>query len=155
MWRSVDRGVTWDLVNPGCLAPQPKAGRGYHGEGDQCQKDADCYGDADCVADGNTGGRCVCNVFQRESHALTVDTLGGYIYIYGGFVDRRVHTCGSETPGTHPRSRKERKVSPDSSMVKREPGKEFACGGGFRGYIATCGARVGHPRRAPRRCGSR
>ena len=131
VWKSPDRGKTWELVNPGCLSPQQEVQRGKGRVSDQCVTNNDCYGNARCE-----DFSCICDSPEpREGHALTVDEETGYMYLYGGFVDRSVHKCGPETTGTNALTRKwqENLVG---TPVARKSGDEWACGGGARGYMS-------------------
>ena len=171
VWLSIDGGIEWTLANPGCLVPQHHreggarrpAGKVDHRKepsilrtntgkpfekagavGDQCKTSGDCYGNAECHND-----RCACEgPSPRENHALTIDEQAGKIYLYGGFVDRRVHNCGVETVATGrmgvqatngPSSgdlRTVRDYKPAEPDLNRISGDEFECGSGFRGYMS-------------------
>jgi len=87
VWRSSD-GRNWDLVTPGCKAPQPSLiARGNLREGKYglqnraCTKDLDCYGAEYCHPDMHT---CVCSMWSpREQHAVAA--YGNYLYLTGGY----------------------------------------------------------------------
>ena len=86
VWRSQD-GITWNLVTPGCKAPQsellvfgnPSAGK-VGLESQQCQSDNDCYGAEKCIQN----GVCACPMWtSREQHAAVV--FEKYMYVSGGY----------------------------------------------------------------------
>lgn len=93
VWRSRD-GRTWELVTPGCKAPQlnlvasgnpvyTKNGR----VSERCVKDEDCYGPSErCILIGSAY-TCVCQMWSpREQHQAAV--YGDFMYVMGGFASR-------------------------------------------------------------------
>ena len=104
VWRSAD-GVKWELVTPGCKAPQhdlvargnPQTG--LYGTVDQmCETDADCYGAEACDTVWKT---CVCQMWMgREQFGLAV--YGSYMYLSGGYTSvliSDVSSCGDRPCG--------------------------------------------------------
>jgi hypothetical protein len=87
VWRSSD-GAHWQLVTPGCKAPQPSLvakGNDRDGKfgtlGMNCTLDAHCYGAEVCDTERKT---CVCGMWSsREQHAVAA--YGGYMYVTGGY----------------------------------------------------------------------
>ena len=98
VWRSLD-GVSWELVTPGCKAPQASllaAGNKNQGKSGlqsmACTKRSDCYSIAeDCVL-----GTCQCLYWSpREQHSVAVH--GNFMYLSGGYATRlysRKSNCG-------------------------------------------------------------
>lgn len=104
VWKSRD-GITWNLVTPGCKAPQYNlVAQGNVAEGKwgvkamACESDADCWGAESCSMERKT---CVCNMWTpREQHAVAV--FGGHMYVSGGYASRlydRQTACGSYACG--------------------------------------------------------
>eukprot|EP01039_Chlorochromonas_danica_P008280 gene8280-9129_t len=101
VWRSSD-GATWELVTPGCKAPQASlvaASMTYYGiKSMACTKDNDCYGAEVCDATLKT---CVCSIWSpREQHAVAA--YGNYLYLTGGYASRLyslVSACGDYACG--------------------------------------------------------
>ncbi|CAM9247287.1 unnamed protein product, partial [Ectocarpus fasciculatus] len=94
VWKSRD-GVTWELVTPGCKAPQQNlvaAGNpteGKHGKkADACVTDEDCYKPAEqCVEIENGFFTCVCKMWSpREQHQAAV--YKNNMYVVGGYASR-------------------------------------------------------------------
>jgi hypothetical protein len=107
VWRSID-GVTWELVTPGCRAPQNaliafgnKAEKGKGTLEARCETDADCYSPAEScqLVDGNL--TCVCQMWgPREQH--TVSVFGGFMYVIGGYgsaLFSEMSNCGAYACG--------------------------------------------------------
>jgi hypothetical protein len=99
VWRSID-GDTWELVTPGCRAPQSSLiadgndAEGKHGiKENECTSDADCTGSEICDDTLNT---CVCNMWSpREQFA--VEVYEDFMYVVGGFTSvlfSDINTCG-------------------------------------------------------------
>lgn len=92
IWRSFD-GDSWELVTPGCQAPQAdminKGNPNGQGEGHankQCNNDNDCYGAEMCdfTKSKKGQGTCVCQMWSsREQHSVVVHN--GFMYLSGGF----------------------------------------------------------------------
>lgn len=90
VWRSAD-GFIWELVTPGCRAPQPSlvAEGNIHDAkwghiNQKCSSDKDCYGAEVCDTIRRT---CVCSMWSsREQH--TVAAYGNYMYVVGGYVSK-------------------------------------------------------------------
>ena len=104
VWRSRD-GSDWQLVTPGCKAPQYNlVAQGNVAEGKwgvrsmACESDRDCWGAESCSLERKT---CVCNMWTpREQHAVAV--FGGFMYVSGGYASRlydRQTACGSYACG--------------------------------------------------------
>lgn len=94
VWKSRD-GVTWQLVTPGCKAPQlnlvaagnPKEGK--HGKKEAaCVTDEDCYKPAEqCLEIENGFFTCVCKMWSpREQHQAAV--FKDNMYVVGGYASR-------------------------------------------------------------------
>ena len=107
VWKSRD-GETWELVTPGCRAPQINlvaAGNAQEGKyGTQenaCTSDEDCYGPAEKCQSVEGHYTCVCQMWSpRELH--TVMAYNNYLYVVGGFVSRlfsRRSNCGAYSCG--------------------------------------------------------
>jgi hypothetical protein len=85
VWRSYD-GDTWELVTPGCKAPQAELvnqgnvqGKGWGKT--KCTDTSQCYGAETCDPD---LGTCVCLMWSpREQHALV--SHGSFMYLSGGY----------------------------------------------------------------------
>jgi hypothetical protein len=90
VWSSKD-GITWNLVTPGCKAPQRNLvadgnrQEGKHGiEKFACTKDSDCYGAEACDLNLLT---CVCGMWNpRQQHAAA--SHGSFMYVSGGYASR-------------------------------------------------------------------
>ena len=104
VWRSID-GATWELVTPGCRAPQTSlVAQGNKNQGKaglasmRCTKDSDCYSIAEkCdIKGGEVEGTCICLMWSpREQHSVAV--YGNYMYLSGGYATRlfgRKSNCG-------------------------------------------------------------
>lgn len=109
VWKSRD-GETWELVTPGCRAPQINlVPEGNALDGKQgtlenaCTSDEDCFSPAEKCQDENGRGyfTCVCQMWSpRELH--TVTAYNGYIYVVGGFISHlfsRRSNCGAYACG--------------------------------------------------------
>lgn len=99
VWRSAD-GISWELVSPGCKAPQSKlvpaenTHDGKYGREDQkCSTDSDCYGVEYCDT---VRATCVCPMWSsREQHTLAA--YGQYLYVVGGYTSKlypQYSACG-------------------------------------------------------------
>jgi hypothetical protein len=117
VWRSQD-GRTWELVTPGCKAPQlnlvaagNRANDKHGKESERCTTDEDCYGPSEkCQqigADENVR-TCVCQMWSpREQHQAAV--YGDYMYVMGGYASRLFseqtgcgdYACGDTDAGSY------------------------------------------------------
>ena len=99
VWSS-DDGFTWELVTPGCKAPQrdlvasgnPKDAQ-FGTFSNKCTKDADCYGAEVCDKEYKT---CVCSMWSpREQHQVAA--YAGTLFVVGGYASRlysQFSNCG-------------------------------------------------------------
>jgi hypothetical protein len=134
VWRSID-GVNWELVTPGCRAPQlslvAKGNTAEKGAGTleaRCETEADCYGPAEScqLVDGNY--TCVCQMWgPREQH--TVSVFGGYMYVIGGYGSALfsqmsncgAYACGDTNAGSYRYYHNVSPLPPSSSMTSPPP----------------------------------
>ena len=115
VWRSRD-GETWELVTPGCRAPQINLiSKGNEADGksgtkeNACSSSEDCYGPAEaCEADANGHFTCVCKMWSpREQHQVLA--YNSYLYVIGGFASKRfsersncgAYACGDVDAGSY------------------------------------------------------
>jgi hypothetical protein len=117
VWKSRD-GETWELVTPGCRAPQTNlVAKGnekedkYGTQENACTSDEECYGPAEKCQSQSQGGHgftCVCQMWSpRELH--TVDAFNGYMYVVGGFASTLfgersncgAYACGDVNAGSY------------------------------------------------------
>lgn len=103
VWRSRD-GVTWELVTPGCRAPQlslvAKGNAAEQAAGTleaRCQTDLDCYSPAESCLPVDGVLTCVCSMWgPREQH--TVSVFRNFMYVIGGYgsaLFSRMSNCGA------------------------------------------------------------
>lgn len=91
VWRSID-GANWDLVTPGCRAPQASlVAQGNIPQGkkgtvtSKCKGDQDCYGAEKCeIKISELYGHCYCPMWtSRELFGLAAHN--GFMYVVGGY----------------------------------------------------------------------
>jgi hypothetical protein len=104
VWRSVD-GETWELMTPGCKAPQSnliaggnKAENRYGTLANTCANSASrCYSTAESCVQIEGHYTCVCDMWSpREQHQVAA--YGEYMYLVGGFASRlfsEMSNCGA------------------------------------------------------------